>query len=130
MTKVLVLYWSAYGHTEKLAVAIAEGARSTGAEVAMKRVPEVTTVGAPPAADAKAEQTTEIATPAELSDYDAIIIGSPTRFGGLASPMKHFLDQTGSLWFSGKLVGKVGSVFTSTATGTVRNFVCGLIGCH
>ena len=116
MTKVLVLYWSAYGHTEKLAVAIAEGARSAGAEVAMKRVPEVITAGAPPATDAKDEPTAEIATPAELSDYDAIIIGSPTRFGGLASPMKHFLDQTGGLWFSGKLVGKVGSVFTSTAT--------------
>ena len=114
MTKVLVLYYSGYGHTETLAGAVAEGARSAGANVSLKRVPELT-ASADPAAN-KPGQAAPVAIPAELSDYDAIIIGSPTRFGALSAQMKHFLDQTGGLWYSGALVGKVGSVFTSTAT--------------
>lgn len=116
MTKVLVLYYSTYGHTEALAEALAEGARSTGAEVSVKRVPELVADDIARSSRYKLDQKAPIATPAELADYDAIIVGSPTRFGGISAQMENFLDQTGGLWFGGKLVGKVGSAFTSTAT--------------
>ena len=116
MAKVLVLYYSSYGHIETMAGAIAEGARSAGAEVAIKRVPELMPPEAAAAAHFKVDQAAPLATVDELPEYDAIIIGTPTRFGNMAAQMKNFLDQTGGLWFTGKLVGKVGSVFTSTAT--------------
>jgi NAD(P)H dehydrogenase (quinone) len=116
MAKVLVLYYSSYGHIETMAGAIAEGARSAGAEVHVKRVPELMAREAAEKAHFKVDQAAPLATVEELPDYDAIIIGTPTRFGNMAAQMKNFLDQTGGLWFTGKLVGKVGSVFTSTAT--------------
>ena len=116
MAKVLVLYYSSYGHIETMAGAVAEGARSAGAEVHVKRVPELMPREAAVAAHFKVDQAAPLATVEELPDYDAIIIGTPTRFGNMAAQMKNFLDQTGGLWFAGKLVGKVGSVFTSTAT--------------
>ena len=116
MAKVLVLYYSTYGHTEKLAGAIAEGARSAGAEVALKRVPELMSDEVARQAGAKLDQAAPIASPEELADYDAIIIGTPTRFGRLASQVANFLDQTGGLWAKGALVGKVGSAFVSTAS--------------
>jgi NAD(P)H dehydrogenase (quinone) len=116
MAKVLVLYYSSYGHIETMAQAVAEGARSTGAEVAIKRVPELMTEAQAKASHFKLDQAAPVATVDELPDYDAIIIGVPTRFGNMAAQMKNFLDQTGPLWFAGKLVGKVGSVFASTAT--------------
>ena len=116
MTKVLVLYYSMYGHIEQMAAAIAEGARSADAEVTVKRVPEIGTEEVPHASHYMLDQFVPYATPGELADYDAIIIGTPTRFGNMAAQMKQFLDQTAELWFQGKLVGKVGSVFTSTAT--------------
>ena len=117
MTKVLVLYYSTYGHVEKMAEAVAEGARSvSGAEVTVKRVPELMPQEVARRARAKLDQSAPIAAPAELADYDAILIGTPTRYGRMASQMANFLDQTGSLWASNSLVGKVGSAFTSTAT--------------
>jgi NAD(P)H dehydrogenase (quinone) len=116
MAKVLVLYYSSYGHIETMAQAVAEGARSAGAEVAIKRVPELVPEAVAKASHFKVDQAAPIATVEELADYDAIILGVPTRFGNMAAQMKNFLDQTGGLWFAGKLVGKVGSVFTSTAT--------------
>jgi NAD(P)H dehydrogenase (quinone) len=116
MTKVLVLYYSAYGHIETMAQAVAEGARETGAEVTIKRVPELVPEDVARASHFKLDQAAPIATPDELGDYDAIIVGAGTRFGTMASQMRNFWDQTGGLWFQGKLVGKVGSVFTSTAT--------------
>ena len=116
MAKVLVLYYSSYGHIETMAAAVAEGARSAGAEVAVKRVPEVVPEAVAKSSHFKVDQAAPIATVEELADYDAIILGVPTRFGNMAAQMKNFLDQTGGLWFAGKLVGKVGSVFTSTAT--------------
>jgi NAD(P)H dehydrogenase (quinone) len=116
MAKVLVLYYSSYGHIETMAQAVAEGARSTGAEVAIKRVPELVPEAAAKASHFKLDQAAPLATVEELAEYDAIILGVPTRFGNMAAQMKNFLDQTGGLWFAGKLVGKVGSVFTSTAT--------------
>lgn len=116
MAKVLVLYYSSYGHIETMAQAVAEGARSAGAEVAIKRVPELVPEAVAKASHFKVDQAAPIATVDELADYDAIILGVPTRFGNMAAQMKNFLDQTGGLWFAGKLVGKVGSVFTSTAT--------------
>lgn len=116
MTKVLVLYYSSYGHTETMAQAVAEGARETGAEVVVKRVPELVPEAIAKQNHFKLEQTAPIATVGELPDYDAIILGVPTRFGNMPAQMKNFLDQTGGLWFQGKLIGKVGSVFTSTAT--------------
>ncbi|WP_221798379.1 NAD(P)H:quinone oxidoreductase [Oceanobacter mangrovi] len=118
MSKVLVLYYSSYGHIETMANAIAEGAASVaGTEVVIKRVPELMPEDVAKAAGVKLEQQADIATPAELADYDAIIFGTPTRFGNMASQMRNFLDQTGGLWAEGKLQGKVGSVFTSTGTG-------------
>ena len=118
MAKVLVLYYSMYGHIETLAEAVAEGAREVGGiEVTVKRVPETMPREVAEKAGAKLDQAAPVAEPSELADYDAIIIGTPTRFGNMAGQMRSFLDQTGGLWVNGKLVGKVGSVFTSTGTG-------------
>ena len=118
MAKILVLYYSTYGHVEILAKAVAEGARSAGGvDVTIKRVPELMPEDVALKAEAKLDQAAPIAAAAELSDYDAIIFGTPTRFGNMASQMRNFLDQTGGLWAKGALVGKVGSVFTSTGTG-------------
>ena len=116
MAKVLVLYYSSYGHIETMAGAVAEGARSAGAEVHIKRVPELTPREVAEKSHFKLDQAAPVATIDELPEYDAIIVGTPTRFGNMAAQMKNFLDQTGALWFGGKLIGKVGSVFTSTAT--------------
>jgi NAD(P)H dehydrogenase (quinone) len=116
MTKVLVLYYSAYGHIEKMAYAVAEGARSTGATVDVKRVPELVPEDVAKSSYFKLDQEAPVATPDDLTEYDAIIVGAGTRFGTVASQMRNFWDQTGGLWFGGKLVGKVGSVFTSSAT--------------
>jgi len=117
MPKVLVLYHSFYGHIETMAHAIAEGAREVpGAVVDLKRVPETMPADAFKGAGGKANQSAPVAQPAELANYDAIIFGTPTRFGNMTGQMRTFLDQTGGLWMSGALVGKVGSVFTSTAT--------------
>lgn len=115
MTKVLVLYYSSYGHLETMAEAVAEGARSAGAEAVVKRVPELVSEEVANASHYKA-QSAPVATVDELEQYDAIIVGSPTRFGRVASQMANFWDQTGGVWFQGKLVGKVGAAFTSTAT--------------
>lgn len=127
MTKVLVLYYSSYGHIETMANEVAEGARSAGAEVDIKRVPELMPEEVAEKAGIKLDQEAPIAKPEELENYDAVIFGSPTRFGNMASQMRNFLDMTGGLWAEGKLVGKVGSVFTSTGTGggnetTVQSF--------
>ncbi len=116
MTKVLVLYYSSWGHVEQMALAAAEGARETGAEVVVKRVPELVPEEVAKQFHYKLDQAAPIAEPSELVEYDAIIFGTPTRFGNMAAQMKQFLDQTGGLWAKGALVGKVGSVFTSTAT--------------
>ena len=116
MSKVLVLYYSSYGHIEKMAGAVAEGAREGGAEVTIKRVPELVPEDVAKKSGFKLDQAAPVATVDELADYDAIILGVPTRFGNMPAQMKNFLDQTGGLWAKGKLVGKVGSVFTSTAT--------------
>lgn len=117
MAKVLVLYYSMYGHIETMARAVAEGASKVdGAEVVVKRVPETM----PPQLFEKAggkTQTAPVATPQELADYDAIIFGTPTRFGNMSGQMRTFLDQTGGLWASGALYGKLASVFSSTGTG-------------
>ncbi|KEZ77505.1 NAD(P)H:quinone oxidoreductase [Salinisphaera hydrothermalis] len=118
MKKVLVLYYSMYGHIETLAQAVVEGARSVdGVEVTLKHVPETMSAEALASIGAKQELAGEQAEPGELADYDAIIFGSPTRFGNMAGQMRTFLDQTGGLWANGKLVNKIGSVFTSSATG-------------
>jgi NAD(P)H dehydrogenase (quinone) len=117
MPKILVLYYSAYGHVEIMAEAVAEGARQvSGAVVTIKRVPELVPDEVARKSGHKLDQKAPIADPNELGDYDAIIFGVPTRFGNMAAQMRNFLDQTGGLWMKGGLVGKVGSVFTSTAT--------------
>jgi NAD(P)H dehydrogenase (quinone) len=116
MTKVLVLYYSSYGHIERMAEAIAEGAREAGASVDIKRVPEIVPPEVAQKSGFKLDQAAPIATVDDLANYDAIVLGTPTRFGNMAAQMKNFLDQTGGLWFQGKLIGKVGSVFTSTAS--------------
>jgi NAD(P)H dehydrogenase (quinone) len=117
MTKVLVLYYSSYGHIEAMAAAVAEGAASVpGTEVSVKRVPELVPDDVAAASGVKLDQAAPIADPNELADYDAIIFGTPTRFGNMAAQMRNFLDQTGGLWFTKALVGKVGSVFVSTAS--------------
>jgi NAD(P)H dehydrogenase (quinone) len=117
MTKVLVLYYSSYGHIETMAGAVAEGVRSVdGCTVEVKRVPELMPDEVAAAAHIKVDQAAPIATPDELANYDAIIFGTPTRFGNMAAQMRNFLDQTGGLWFTNALVGKVGSVFCSTAS--------------
>jgi NAD(P)H dehydrogenase (quinone) len=107
MTKVLVLYYSSYGHIEEMATAVASGAREAGATATVKRVPELVPEDLAKASHFKLDQAAPIAKPDELVDYDAIIIGTPTRFGNMAAQMKNFLDQTGSLWFGGKLIGKL-----------------------
>ena len=117
MTKVLVLYYSSYGHIETMAQAIAEGAKKvSGASVVVKRVPETVPLDVAKQSHFKLDQAAPIATVDELADYDAIIFGTGTRYGNMTAQMKTFLDQTGSLWMKGALVGKVGSVFTSSAT--------------
>lgn len=116
MAKVLVLYYSAYGHIETMANAVAEGAREAGAQVAVKRVPELVPEQVAKKAHYKLDQNAPIATIEELGEYDAIVIGTGTRFGRMSSQMANFLDQAGSLWARGALHGKVGGAFTSTAT--------------
>jgi NAD(P)H dehydrogenase (quinone) len=117
MPKVLVLYHSTYGHVEKMAEAVAEGARQVdGAQVDIKRVPELVPEELAKKSGYKLDQAAPIATIDELSGYDAIIIGAGTRFGTAASQLRNFLDQTGGLWASGAFTGKVGSAFTSTAS--------------
>lgn len=116
MTKVLVLYYSAYGHIEQMAYAVAEGAKSTGAHVDVKRVPELVPEEVAKKSGFKLDQKAPIATVDELPNYDAVIFGSGTRFGNVTAQLRNFMDQTGGLWMKGALVGKVGSVFTSSAT--------------
>jgi NAD(P)H dehydrogenase (quinone) len=116
MAKVLVLYYSSYGHMETMANAVAEGARSAGASVDIKRVPETMPPEAAKAAHFKLDQSAPIATIEDLANYDAIVVGSPTRFGRLAAQMASFLDQAGGLWMRGALHGKVGGAFASSAT--------------
>jgi len=117
MSKLLVLYYSMYGHVETMADAVAEGARAVdGVEVSVKRVPELMPVDVARRVGAKLDQAAPIATVEELPQYDAIIFGTPTRFGNMCAQMRNFLDQTGKHWLSGALIGKVASVFTSTAT--------------
>ncbi|AOI80710.1 MULTISPECIES: NAD(P)H:quinone oxidoreductase [Burkholderia] len=117
MAKVLVLYYSSYGHVETMAQHVVEGAKSVpGVEVTLKRVPETIPVDQARAIGVKVDQAAPVATVDELADYDAIIFGTPTRFGNMAGQMRTFLDQTGGLWMKGALVGKIGSVFASTGT--------------
>lgn len=116
MARVLVLYYSSYGHIERMANAVAHGARESHADVVVKRVPELVPLQVAQRAGYKLEQTASVASVEELPQYDAIIIGTPTRFGTMASQMKNFLDQAGGLWARDALVGKVGSVFTSTGS--------------
>ncbi len=117
MTKVLVLYYSSYGHMEQMADAIAEGARGAGAEVDIRRVPETAPFEVAQAAGFKLDLSHPVIEGVDkLADYDAIVVGSPTRFGRLSSQMASFLDQAGGLWMRGALNGKVGAAFTSTAT--------------
>jgi len=116
MSKILVLYYSSYGHIEQMAEAVAAGAREAGATVDIKRVPETAPLEVAKAAYFKLDQAAPVATIADLENYDAIIIGAPTRFGRMPSQMAAFLDQAGGLWQRGALNGKVGSAFTSTAS--------------
>jgi len=116
MAKVLVLYYSSYGHIERMAHAEADGARSAGANVDVKRVPELVPNKTALAAHYKLDQIAPVAQVDELINYDAIIFGTPTRFGNMAAQMKNFIDQAGGLWGQDKLIGKVGSVFTATAS--------------
>lgn len=116
MTKVLVLYYSSWGHIEKMAEAAAQGARDAGADVVVKRVPELAPREVAEKAHYKLDQAAPIAQVEELTEHDAIIFGAPTRFGMMPAQMKNFLDQTGAIWAQGGLVGKVGAAFTSTAT--------------
>jgi NAD(P)H dehydrogenase (quinone) len=116
MAKVLVLYYSSYGHIETMAKAVAEGAREAGATVDIKRVPETAPLEVAKNAHFKLDQDSPVATVAELADYDAIIVGTGTRFGRMSSQMAAFLDQAGGLWAKGALNGKVGGAFTSTAS--------------
>jgi NAD(P)H dehydrogenase (quinone) len=115
-SKILVLYYSSYGHIEVMAHAQADGARAAGADVVVKRVAELMSPDLCAASGFKLDQAAPIAAPAELADYDAIIFGTPTRFGNMAAQMRNFLDQTGALWAANALVGKIGSVFCSTAS--------------
>lgn len=128
MAKVLVLYYSSFGHVETMAQAVAEGARKGGADVDIKRVPELVPEQVAEKSGYKLEQDAPVAKVEDLKNYDAIIFGTPTRFGMMASQMKNFLDQAGGLWANGSLIGKVGGVFTSTGTqhggqeSTILNF--------
>ena len=117
MTKVLILYHSSYGHIERMAKAVAEGATEAGADVAIRRVPELMAEEHARKAGMKWQQEAQFARVEELPDYDAIIVGTPTRFGNMAAQMRNFWDMTGPLWAKGSLIGKVGSAFTSSATG-------------
>jgi NAD(P)H dehydrogenase (quinone) len=116
MAKVLVLYYSAYGHIERMAQAAAEGVREARSEAVIKRVPELVPEEVARRSGYKLDQKAPVATVDELPGYDAIIFGTPTRYGNMTAQMKNFIDQTGRLWLSGALVGKVGSVFSSTAS--------------
>ena len=117
MAKILVLYYSMYGHLERMAQEVQRGAASVaGTQVDLRRVPETMNAEAFAQAGGKADQAAPVATAAELGGYDAIVFGTPTRFGNMCGQMRSFLDQTGQLWYGGALVGKVGSVFASTAT--------------
>ncbi|WP_191062051.1 NAD(P)H:quinone oxidoreductase [Geminicoccus harenae] len=116
MTRVLVLYYSAFGHVERLAQAVAAGAREAGAAVVVKRVPELVPEAVAHRKGYRLDQPAEVATVEELADYDAIVIGTPTRFGNMAAQMKNFLDQAGGLWARDALVGRLGSAFTSTGS--------------
>ncbi len=117
MTKVLVLYYSTYGHIETMAYAVAEGAREVeGVEAVVKRVPELVPEEVARQNHFKLDQPAPVATPAELVEYDAVIVGCGTRYGGMASQMRNFWDQTGGLWVKGSLIGKVASAFSSSAT--------------
>ncbi|ANK76664.1 NAD(P)H:quinone oxidoreductase [Ensifer adhaerens] len=116
MAKVLVLYYSTYGHIEAMAYAIADGARKAGAQVDVKRVPETVPEEIARNNHFKLDQTAPIATVAELADYDAIVVGTGTRFGRISSQMAAFLDQAGGLWARGALNGKIGGAFSSSAT--------------
>lgn len=117
MARVLVLYYSSYGHIEVMANAVAEGVASVaGCEAVVKRVPELVPDEVARASGMKTDQGAPLAVPGELGDYDAIIIGTPTRFGNMAAQMRNFLDQTGGLWAKGALIGKLGSAFVSTAS--------------
>ena len=116
MPKVLVLYYSSYGHIERMAQAVAEGVREAGSDAVIKRVPELVPEHVARKSGMKLEQAAPIATVDELPNYDGIIFGTPTRFGNMSSQMRNFLDQTGGLWLKGALIGKVGSVFASTAS--------------
>jgi NAD(P)H dehydrogenase (quinone) len=133
MCKVLVVYYSSYGHVETLANEVAEGAKSVeGVQVTVKRVQELMPEDVAKQYGVKLDQPAPIASPKELGEYDAILFGTPTRFGNMSAQMRNFLDQTGSLWVKGALVGKVGSVFTSTGTGggnesTIISFVTTLM---
>jgi NAD(P)H dehydrogenase (quinone) len=123
MAKILVVYYSMYGHIEKMANAVVEGVREVeGVDVVLKRVPELIDDDKARAVGVKLDQPAPIASPKELDQYDGIIIGTPTRFGNMAAQMRNFWDQTGSLWATGALIGKVGSVFTSTAVGGGNEF--------
>jgi NAD(P)H dehydrogenase (quinone) len=116
MTKILVLYYSAWGHMEAMAYAAAEGAKEAGATVHVKRVPETVPADIAKSMHYKMDQKAEIAKPEELADYDGIIFATGTRYGMMTAQMKNFIDQTGALWMKGALVGKVGSAMTSSAT--------------
>jgi NAD(P)H dehydrogenase (quinone) len=116
MTKVLVLYYSSYGHIETMAYAVAEGARAAGATVDVKRVPETVPEAIAKASHFKLDQPAPIATVGELANYDAIVVGAPTRFGRMPSAMGAFWEQAGQLWMSGAMEGKVGAAFSSTGT--------------
>jgi NAD(P)H dehydrogenase (quinone) len=116
MAKVLVLYYSSYGHIERMSQAVAEGVKAAGSEATIRRVPETVPEEIARKSGFKLDQAAPIATIDELPNYDAVIFGTPTRFGNMSGQMKNFLDQAGSLWMSGSLVGKVASVFTSSAT--------------
>jgi NAD(P)H dehydrogenase (quinone) len=116
MTKILVLYYSAWGHMEAMAYAAAEGAKEAGATVHVKRVPETVSADIAKSMHYKMDQKAEIAKPEELADYDGIIFATGTRYGMMTAQMKNFIDQTGGLWMKGALVGKVGSAMTSSAT--------------
>lgn len=128
MAHVLVLYYSSYGHVEKMAQAIAEGAQQGGADVDIKRVQELVPEKVAEESGYQTNHSIEVCEPADLKHYDAVIFGTPTRFGMMASQMKNFLDQCGSLWVNGDMIGKVAGVFTSTATqhggqeATILNF--------
>jgi len=128
VAKILILYHSAYGHVETLAYAVATGAQAVEeTEIMIRRVPELIPDDTMRAAGMKVEQPAPLAEPGELAEYDAIIFGTPTRFGNMSSQMRNFLDQTGTLWAQGALIGKIGSVFTSTGTGggnetTIQSF--------